>query len=83
MGHGEQRADAAKLHQDTLCYSRKSVGGGGIDQSGGSGGEKELVGPSHGLEVEFIYDRLYRDDVEWLGVERGLKLESLDLSPAA
>lgn len=70
------------LHQDTFCYSRKSVGG-AIDQSAGSGGEKELVGPSQGLEVEFIHDGLYRDDVGWLRVGRGLKLEFLDLAQAA
>lgn len=81
MGHREQRADATKLHQDTFCYSRKSVGG-AIDQSVGSGGEKELLGPSQGLGVEFIHDGLYRDDVGWLGMGRGLKLESLDLSQA-
>ena len=41
------------------------------------------MGPSQGLEVEFIHDELHRDDVGWLGVGRGLKLESLNLSQAA
>lgn len=70
------------MHLDTFCYSRKSVGG-AVDQSSGSGGVKGLVDPSQGLEVEFKHDGLYRDDVGWLGVGRGLKLESLDLSHAA
>lgn len=52
-------------------------GNGSVDQSGSSGGRKELVGPGHGLKIEFIRDGLYRDDVGWLGAGRGLKLGSL------
>lgn len=73
MGHREQKCSFAASGY-LLLFQEVSVG---------SGGEKELVGPSQGLEVEFIHDGLYRDDVGRLRVGRGLKLEFLDLSQAA